>query len=59
MAQRLLDFPTASMLLFLAGSSADGIVPDEHKGKPFQDATHTSGPQMAPGRLQAAFCDLG
>ena len=68
MAQRLLDFPMAStkalclrfmLLLFLVGSNADGVVPDKYKGRPFQDATHTSGPQTIPGRLQAAFYDLG
>jgi hypothetical protein len=36
-----------------------GNIPDDYSGKPFQDRTHTSGPQVIPGRLQAAFYDLG
>ncbi len=47
------------LLLFLAGSNANGSVPDEYKGKPFQDTTHTTGPQAIPGRLQAALYDIG
>src|SRR5258708_10990631 len=48
-----------ALLLFLVGSYADGSVPDDYKGKPFQDATHTAGPQTIPGRLEAALYDLG
>ncbi|HEX4166232.1 MAG TPA: hypothetical protein VHZ55_12240 [Bryobacteraceae bacterium] len=36
-----------------------GQVPEAYKGKPFRDATHTDGPQIIPGRLQAALYDLG
>jgi hypothetical protein len=46
-------------LVFLIASSAGGSVPDDYKGKPFQDAAHTTGPQTIPGRLQAALFDLG
>jgi hypothetical protein len=48
-----------ALLLFLAWSNADGSVPDNYKGKPFQDVTHTAGPQTIPGRLEAALYDLG
>src|SRR6266403_2679140 len=48
-----------ALLLFLVGSNTDGNVPDNYKGKPFQDATHTAGPQTIPGRLEAALYDLG
>ncbi len=48
-----------ALLLFLVGSHADGSVPDDYKGRPFQDATHTGGPQTIPGRLEAALYDLG
>jgi len=50
-----------ALLLFLclAGVSGGGSVLDDYKGKPFQDATHTSGPQTIPGRLEAALYDMG
>src|SRR5258708_21522011 len=51
--------PQFALLLFLVGSNADGSVPDNYKGKPFQDATHTAGPQTISGRLEAALYDLG
>ena len=47
------------LLLLLPGVGAEGSVPDAYKGKPFQDATHTTGPQAIPGRLEAALYDLG
>jgi len=49
------------LLLFVctAGVSGGGSVPDDYKGKPFQDATHTTGPQVIPGRLEAALYDIG
>lgn len=47
------------LLASLFGFGIDGGIPAEYKGKPFQDATHTSGPQIIPGRLQAALYDLG
>ncbi len=48
-----------SFLTFPLGFSARGNLPDEYKGRPFQDASHTIGPQKIPGRLEAAFYDLG
>lgn len=51
--------PQFALLLFLVVSSADGSVPDNYKGKPFQDATRTAGPHTLPGRLEAALYDLG
>ncbi len=48
-----------ALLLFLLASNGDGSVPDDYKGKPFQDATHTAGPRTIPGRLEAALYDLG
>ncbi len=47
------------MLLLLIGVSANGNVPDDYKGKPFQDTTHTAGAQTIPGRVEAAFYDIG
>jgi hypothetical protein len=44
-------------LLFPSGSEAK--VPKAYKGRPFRDATHISGPQTIPGRLEAALYDLG
>jgi hypothetical protein len=44
-------------LLFSSGTEAK--VPKAYKGRPFRDATHTSGPQTIPGRLEAALYDLG
>jgi hypothetical protein len=40
-------------------AAIEGQVPEEYKGKPFQDATHTGGAQAIPGRLEAALYDLG
>ncbi len=34
-------------------------MPDGYKGKPYADATHTSGAQVIPGRVEAALFDLG
>ena len=45
------------VMLFGGGINAD--LPANYKGKPFEDATHNGGPQTIPGRLQAAFYDLG
>jgi hypothetical protein len=47
------------LVLFLLGSRVEGSVPGDYKGKPFQDAAHTAGPQAIPGRLQAVLYDLG
>ena len=46
-------------LLLLLAPSTQGSVPKNYKGKPFHDATHKTGPQTIPGRLEAAFYDLG
>jgi hypothetical protein len=46
-------------LIFLVWIGGDNGVPVNYKGKPLQDTTHTSGPQVIPGRLQAALYDLG
>jgi hypothetical protein len=48
-----------ALLLFLVGFNVHGGVPKDYKGKPFQDSTHSSGPQSIPGRVQAALYDLG
>jgi hypothetical protein len=47
------------LLLLLFAPRTGGSVPSVYKGKPFHDATHTTGPQVIPGRLQAALYDLG
>ena len=47
------------LLLFTLAATMAGQVPQDYRGKPFQDATHTSGAQVVPGRLQAALYDLG
>ncbi len=46
-------------LAFLLAPQSGGGIPSDYKGKPYQDATHTSGPQTIPGRVQAALYDLG
>ncbi len=48
-------------LLLLLGLAAlmQAQIPQDYTGKPFRDATHTSGPQVIPGRLQASLYDLG
>lgn len=45
--------------LFAMGFAGNGDIPEKYPGKPFQDATHAAAPQVIPGRLQAAFYDLG
>jgi hypothetical protein len=47
------------LLLVLLASSAAANIPSDYKGKPFKDASHTSGPQTIPGRLEAALYDTG
>ncbi|MGH9698886.1 MAG: hypothetical protein ACRD5R_04655 [Candidatus Acidiferrales bacterium] len=47
------------LLLLVAGAAVRADVPQGYKGKPYEDATHTTGPQSIPGRLQAALYDLG
>ena len=47
------------LFFLLFPSVGEGRVPKAYKGRPFRDATHTSGPQTIPGRLEAALYDLG
>jgi len=46
----------ASMTLVISSNAA---LPSDYKGKPFQGALHTSGPQHVPGRVECAYYDLG
>jgi hypothetical protein len=48
-----------AIVLFALTVTANGDIPEQYQGKPFQDATHATVPQVIPGRLQAAFYDLG
>lgn len=48
-----------SLLLVALGFSIVGNIPEDYKGKPYQDATHAAGPQAIPGRLQAVLYDVG
>jgi hypothetical protein len=43
----------------VAAFNTSANIPEDYKGKPFQDAALANGPQTIPGRLQAAFYDLG
>ncbi|MDQ2834901.1 MAG: hypothetical protein M3Y50_14415 [Acidobacteriota bacterium] len=47
----------SALVLFTTGGNAQ--IPKSYQGKPYHDATHTSGPQVIPGRLQAVLYDLG
>lgn len=47
------------MVVLLLAPCTEGSVPKSYKGKPFKDAAHQGGAQAIPGRLQAAFYDLG
>src|SRR5271170_4846085 len=47
------------VLLLVLAPGTEGSIPKDYKGKPFRDATHTTGPQVIPGRLEAALYDLG
>jgi hypothetical protein len=39
--------------------SVKSFVPANYKGRPFVDASHTTGPQVLPGKLECALYDLG
>ena len=39
--------------------SLKSFVPANYKGRPFVDASHTSGPQVLPGKLECVLYDLG
>jgi len=47
------------LFFLILGFGLEANVPDNYSGKPFQDSAHASGAQAIPGRLQAAFYDLG
>lgn len=47
------------IVLFVLAATTNGDIPAEYQGKPFYDATYAPNPQVIPGRLQAAFYDLG
>ena len=47
----------AGSIFFASGARVD--VPSGYQGKPYADATHTRGAQVIPGRVEAAFFDLG
>jgi hypothetical protein len=51
-------FAVATVLL-LFSLAEKGSVPDGYQGKPFEDERHNAGPQVIPGRLEAALDDLG
>lgn len=38
---------------------ANGQVPNNYKGKPYQDSLYSKGAQVIPGRVELAFYDLG
>jgi hypothetical protein len=48
-----------ALFLLVARFCANATIPDGYQGKPFEDSAHNHGPQVIPGRLQAAFYDLG
>ena len=45
--------------MLLLAFCASGEVPAGYQGQSYHDAMHNAGPQTIPGRLQAAFYDLG
>jgi hypothetical protein len=45
--------------LLVIAAAMQGQIPQEYKGKAFEDATHRGGTQSIPGRLQAELYDLG
>lgn len=47
-----------SLLLAIA-PTLRAQLPKDYKGKPFRDATHTTGAPAIPGRVEAALYDLG
>jgi hypothetical protein len=56
--------PAAVVAIALAvvGATAVAVqaeVPKDYKGKPFEDAEYKAGPQSIPGKVRAAYYDLG
>jgi hypothetical protein len=47
------------LLIFLPVRGTGASIPSDYKGQPFHDATHTTGAQVIPGRLEVALYDLG
>ncbi|MGB2628362.1 MAG: carbohydrate-binding protein [Candidatus Acidiferrum sp.] len=47
------------LFVMLVGGGVYRNLPASYQGKPFKDATHSGGPQVIPGRLQAALYDMG
>jgi hypothetical protein len=47
------------VLVCAACFSVRGDLPSSYQGKAFQDASHVVGAQVIPGRVEAAFYDLG
>lgn len=43
----------------MANMSNFAAVPEDYKGKPFEDSVYHGGAQVIPGRLQCAYYDLG
>jgi hypothetical protein len=52
-----LFFPIAVYALFLSRSF--WALPPDYKGRPYEDQTHQSGPQVIPGTVECALYDLG
>ncbi len=40
-------------------TSVNSQIPQNYKGKPFNDSNYKSGPQVIPGRIELAYYDLG
>ena len=49
----------AAGLALTACSSRYANLPGAYKGRPFEDHHYMGGPQVIPGRVQAAYFDLG
>lgn len=51
-------FPLLSWTIMIS-SSVVAQIPQDYKGKPFQDSLYKSGAQCIPGRIELAYYDLG
>jgi hypothetical protein len=55
--------PNCLLVVFAVGvlgtPMLEAAIPADYTGKPFQDASHTNGAQVIPGRIECACYDVG
>jgi len=54
-----MKLPIIVVGILVMSMNINATVPEDYKGKPFEDSVYHGGAQMIPGRLQCAYFDLG